>query len=248
MSFKKKSWGIRFLMGALTLCIIFGAAFVGVYPVSAASPSGYIYGGEITGVSYMTDEEKPELTGEQLRQEEIPAANTRKWNNSGNEKSMLIIHESAAILHYENGCPYIHDILTNNTDKTIIETEYCMLAYNENGTPLKLYWNFLDSSAGSSYLNLVRSKENILANQTENYRGGWTLYDDELMENVSKDGNVEANQVAYSLICLKQVIFEDGTVWNNPDYENWIEAYAGKEVSVDELENYYPHEYQLKLD
>ena len=42
------------------------------------------------------------------------------------ENAMSIIHESADILNYENGQPYIHDILTNNTDRTIIETEYCI--------------------------------------------------------------------------------------------------------------------------
>ncbi len=35
MNFKKKSMAIRFLTGALTLCVMFGAAFVGVYPVAA---------------------------------------------------------------------------------------------------------------------------------------------------------------------------------------------------------------------
>ena len=37
MKFKKKSIGIRLLTDALTLCIILGAAFVGVYPVAAAN-------------------------------------------------------------------------------------------------------------------------------------------------------------------------------------------------------------------
>ena len=36
MDFKKKSTAIRLLTGALTLCVMFGAAFVGVYPVAAA--------------------------------------------------------------------------------------------------------------------------------------------------------------------------------------------------------------------
>ena len=165
-----------------------------------------------------------------------------KGNNSGIKKSASIIHESVDILHYEDGCPYIHDILTNNTDKTIIETEYCMLAYDENGSPFKLYWNFLDSSAESSYENLVRTDENILSNQTEDYCGGWSLYAGELMESMPEAENDEA---AYSLICLKQVVFEDGTVWNNPDYENWLKTYAGKETRVDELQNYYPHAYEL---
>lgn len=156
-----------------------------------------------------------------------------------------IIHESADILYYEDGAPYVHDILTNNTDKTIIETEYCMLAYNEDGAPLKLYWNFLDSSAESSFENVVRSKENILSGQTEEYRGGWSLYDGEVMKDLPKVGNGGANQAAYVLVCLKQVVFEDGTVWNNPDYENWFTAYAGKDIGVKELQIYYPYEYDL---
>ena len=164
------------------------------------------------------------------------------------KSTMTIIHESADILHYEDGAPYIHDILTNNTDSTIVETQYCMLAYNENGLPLKLYWNFLDSSAESSFENIVRTKTNILPNQTEEYRGGWSLYDGEIMEVFPKIGNGEANQVAYSLFCLKQVVFEDGTVWNNSNYENWFKTYAGKEIAIDELQNYYPYEYEIESD
>ena len=128
--------------------------------------------------------------------------------------------------------PYIHDVLTNHTDQTITETQYGMLAFDADGTPLELYWNFLDSSAEQSFENLVRSKENILPGRTEEYRGGWSLYDG------------EANQAAYALVCLKQVVFEDGTVWDNPDYESWLSTYAGKETDAEELEAYYPHEYK----
>lgn len=39
--------------------------------------------------------------------------------------------------------------------------------------------------------------------------------------------------------------YEDGTVWNNPNYENWFQAYAGKETDVAKLQNYYPHEYKI---
>lgn len=157
-----------------------------------------------------------------------------------------IIHESVAILHYEDGAPYLHDILTNNTDKTIVETEYCMSAYDANGSPLELYWNFLDSSAESSYENLVRTEGKILPHQTKDHRGGWSLYDGEIMNDMPKVGNCSANQVAYSLFCLKQVVFEDGTVWNNPEYENWFKTYVGKEIEVDTLESYYPYKYKLE--
>ena len=159
-------------------------------------------------------------------------ATSARASDDGNS----IVHESADIFYYENGAPYIHDILTNHTDKTIIETQYCMLAYDENGFPLELYWNFLDSSAESSFENIVKSEEHILPNQTEEYHGGWSLY------------NEETNQVAYSLLCLKQVVFEDGSIWNHPDYEDWSERYIGKEISVDELQNYYPYQYHIALD
>ncbi len=159
--------------------------------------------------------------------------------------SVSIIHESADILYYDNGYPYVHDILTNHTDKTITETQYCMLAYDKNGSPLKLFWNFLDSSAQSSFENIVQSSENILPAHTEQYRGGWSLYDGEKMTDFPQIGDGGANQAAYILICLKQVTFEDASVWINPDYENWLERYAGKETSTTQLQEYYPHEYQI---
>lgn len=37
MNFKKKSKAVLIITGALTVCVIFGAAFVGVYPIAAAS-------------------------------------------------------------------------------------------------------------------------------------------------------------------------------------------------------------------
>ena len=162
--------------------------------------------------------------------------------------ALSVIHESADLLYYEDGAPYIHDILTNNTDQTIVETQYGMLAYDENGAPLALFWNFLDSNAESSFENLVRTKESLLSGQTEEYRGGWSLYDGEVMTDLPKVGDGGPNQVAYSLLCLKQVVFEDGAVWNNPGYENWLKTYAGKETPVDELQTYYPYEYRIVLD
>ena len=43
----------------------------------------------------------------------------------------------------------------------------------------------------------------------------------------------------------KEVVFDDGTVWNNPNYENWFKTYAGKGIDIDKLENYYPYEYKI---
>lgn len=181
---------------------------------------------------------------------DTPAVNDPKTNadtTAADAKgSVTIIHESADILHYEDGAPYIHDILTNRTDRAIVETQYGMLAYDENGSPLKLYWNFLDSSAESSFEHMVRTKTDILPSQTEEYHGGWSLYDGETMGDLPTAPNGEANQAAYSLLCLKQVVFDDGTVWNNSDYETWFQTYAGKETAIDKLQNYYPYEYKIE--
>ncbi len=103
-----------------------------------------------------------------------------------------------------------------------------MLAYNENGLPLKLYWNFLDSSAKISYENIVQRKANLLPNETENYRGGWSLYNGEIEKNLPKDETGGPSQVVYILLCIKQIVFEDGIVWENPNYENWLKTYSGK--------------------
>lgn len=165
------------------------------------------------------------------------------------QQSESIVYESADILYYENGYPYIHDILTNNTDNTITETEYCMLAYDTDGEPLKLYWNFLDSSAECSYDFVVRAENvNLLPKQTENYCGGWSLYDGEKMADKIFVGNGEANQVAYTLFCLKEVIFDNGFVWSNPEYDNFCQTYTGKQTDVNILQNYYPYTYHLETD
>lgn len=190
------------------------------------------------------------MTSADLKKNPATASNDPKTgaDNLAAKGSMTVIHESADILRYEDGAPYIHDILTNNTAKTITETQYCMLAFDENGFPLKLHWNFLDSSAESSFENIVRTETNILSAQTEDYRGRWSLYDGKGMAYFSNAENGQANQVVYSLLCLKQIVFEDGTVWNNPDYENWFQTYAGKETDIDELQHYYPHEYRIALE
>ena len=43
----------------------------------------------------------------------------------------------------------------------------------------------------------------------------------------------------YIISCVKQVTFEDGGVWINPEYENWLSSYQGKTVAINTLENYY---------
>jgi len=44
---------------------------------------------------------------------------------------------------------------------------------------------------------------------------------------------------AYIVSCVKQVTFEDGSVWVNPEYDNWLASNQGNPVAVSTLSNYY---------
>lgn len=172
------------------------------------------------------------------------AAQANTANGTGSSPSLpgsltdsgRIVYEGAEILFYEDGSPYLRDMLVNQTNRTVTEAEYCILAYDSQGHPLQLQWNFMDSSAKASYDNLTRHTGLRLdPNQTtEAIPGGWSLSDE------------DAARISYAICCLKEVVFEDGTVWSNPDYEDWHEAYAGKEVSTEELEDYYPCAYAIR--
>lgn len=236
----KRTTFVMFISACLTVIVM-----AGLFAISATAQADRRFNDMLAAGALKTSILQTSTLQTSVLQTDILQTNAKDIA-ADKKNSMSIIHESADILHYEDGSPYIHDILTNRTDKTITETQYCMLAYSEEGSPLELYWNFLDSSTESSFENIVRSKEDLLSNQTEKYRGDWSLYDGEIMKDLPKVGNGEANQVAYALVCLKEVAFEDGSIWNNPNYENWLKAYAGKEVAVEQLQNYYPYEYEIE--
>ena len=150
------------------------------------------------------------------------------------EQISSITYESADILHYADGSPYIHPILTNHTAKTITELSYYMLSYDEAGSPLALHWNFLDSSEAARYDYLVQARQLSLApGQTQNNPGGWSL---------------ERDDTAYALFCLKQVVFDDGTCWQNPHCDSDLAHYAGKPIALADLQNYYPQSYTISSD
>lgn len=150
------------------------------------------------------------------------------------------IFESVELSYYDDGHPYLHDIKTNNTDKTIIEIEYGMLGYDVSGNPVKLQWNFLDSSANETYEFLVKEELGILPQETYDTAGGWSLYDSEKMDWPEING-AGPNKVAHALYQIKKITFEDGTIWNNEDYSNWLKTYRGKAVDVSALRDYYPN-------
>lgn len=63
--------------------------------------------------------------------------------STGNQKQAVVSENSVSrnveLREYEDsGWPYLYDTYTNHTDKTISSRQYCMLAYDKEGQPLKL--------------------------------------------------------------------------------------------------------------
>ncbi|MBU9745429.1 M56 family metallopeptidase [Lachnospiraceae bacterium ASD3451] len=152
-----------------------------------------------------------------------------------------LVFDRVELRYYEGGWPYLHRILTNRTDQTVVDTQYCMLAYDEAGNPLKLKWLLLDSGAEFTYDWIVEDDTTLMPGQTSDPDGGWSLYDGEKMEGWPKVGDGGPNQTAYALFCIKQVTFQDGTVWENPGYREWLETYRGNAVDISALQRYYPY-------
>lgn len=140
---------------------------------------------------------------------------------------------------YSSGSPYIHDIISNNTNKRMMTNEICMLAFDKDGNPLKLRWNYLSSSTSPQFSFLYDWGGDEIApgknNDDEDNTGGWSLFSN------TGDTPAEVEKVAYILYTFRSITFADGTVWINPDYENWLKTYEGQTASVESLKNYYPH-------
>lgn len=170
----------------------------------------------------------------------IPLSPVLKTSNP--DSSFLF--DKVELYYYDNGCPYLHDIKTNNTSKTIIEMQYGMLGYDKLGNPLQLQWNFLDSSSQATYDYLVKEESELLPKQTLGVNGGWSLYDSETMD-WPQIPNAGPNKVAYALFEIKEIHFADGSVWNNKAYNTWLEAYKGRAVDVSIFKSYYPREIKI---
>lgn len=72
-------------------------------------------------------------------------------DSQSNFKKQTIVYENVSIEKYKSGLPFIHDILTNNTNKTIVSIEESMLSFDKSGKPLKVDWLSIDSSSKPSY-------------------------------------------------------------------------------------------------
>lgn len=152
--------------------------------------------------------------------------------------------EEGTFFYGEEKSKFFWYTITNDTDKTITEIEYGMLAYDSRGNPLKIYWNPLDSSKTSSYSCTVKDSRTLLrpGESAEHER---TIFDVDSFWSLIELREGDAYRVDMVLYCIRQVWFEDGTVWENPEYEDWIQNCEGKNIPASYLRDYYPCEYLI---
>ncbi len=103
-------------------------------------------------------------------------------------------------------------VVRNQTQKTIKNMEISMLAYDANGLPIKIEPQF---GFQSNYEHIGTAENvNITPNSTAGEDYGWSLADPHNIDTL--------------IACVKTVEYYDGTTWENPYYEFWLEEYKEK--------------------
>ncbi len=148
--------------------------------------------------------------------------------------SPSVVYEKVELCAYEDGSPYIHEVKSNQTDRTITTFARGMLAFDREGNPLKMDWFSLDSDYEPSYEYVYDwDTDTLPPGETTDETGGWSL-------NLhSQDPQVE--KIAYVLYCDQTITFDDGTVWINPAYDSWLNEFCGKTAKPSRLDQYYPY-------
>lgn len=176
-------------------------------------------------------------------------------NTTGRQEYLGTVSTEGSLRYYisadaqEKKSKYFHLTTANHTEKEISSIAYTMLAYDEGGDPLELYWIFMDSSKPASHECTVEEQCIIAPGEIHDNEGGWSVCDLESpwgLIDLSRYG--EDYRVAYVLSCIKQITFEDGTQWDNPDYEKWRAECCGKKVPWSALEKYSKQEYEISAD
>ena len=230
MTYKKQSHKLIIVSALLAVCLLCGAAYAGSYTSAAPNSAPQIPADAVT-------QSASSITETQTQPTPLAVA-----------KSPAIIEEME-MRYYEDDdpdgrWPYLHWIITNNSDKTITDYEMACLAYDKDGNSLELIWEqtaltdgnkvtrFTSQSDKSYEWIITKVEEPLLPGKKEDLNGGWSLWDG---WNQS-DGS---HNVAYVLGCMKQITFDDGTVWENPEYQNWLSTYKEQNVAPETLDTFY---------
>ncbi|MBU3203917.1 DUF5780 domain-containing protein [Clostridium algidicarnis] len=155
-------------------------------------------------------------TYKKLQQEKLEVERKEKADKV--ESEQLVIIESAKISiqdsTYKSLYPDMMQVIVNNkSEKTVKDMKIGFLAYDKNGYPLHIKTQF-HYSGGNYEAISDASNVNIIPGDRFGDDVGWNLD--------------ESHGISKVLACVKTVTFYDGTTWNNPYYEYWIEQYKEK--------------------
>lgn len=109
----------------------------------------------------------------------------------------------------------IEVIIKNNHTETIRNYSVGLMGFDQNGYPLKIEWN-IDFSGGD-YVRLGSSEDaNVIPGATVGKDKGWGLD--------------ESHGIRYVLAEVYEVEFYDGEMWQNPNFDYWVNEYSEKQL------------------
>lgn len=104
--------------------------------------------------------------------------------------------------------------VTNHFEKSIKNFNVCFIGYDNNNNPIKI----------SSYLSDNEEFEFLGTGQNVNIPNGGTWGDGTMGWNIGSNDNLERVEAN-----IKEIEFEDGTIWSNPLYDLWVQRSLGEE-------------------
>ncbi len=124
-----------------------------------------------------------------------------------NEQKVYIVDGSPEIYTY-NGGNCIRFSITNNSSKAIAKTYISSLEYDSSRDPVTTY------SGEHSNENYYLLQSTIYSKTTHN------------MKNSNEYWDKVSSSAKYARACVRYVEYTDGSIWENPYYDVWLDKYA----------------------
>lgn len=158
------------------------------------------------------------------------------------EENVTVAIVNISFPKQDNQYSIIDSKICNNTKNNIIAYKRGMLAFDEKGNPLELYWTGMDSSAEKSFYNSYSTTNIKIEAGQETEPIGWTLF--------SMKAGAEENydRIKYIIYSFEEITFDNGTVWKNKDITSWLEKFKGKKIDIQNLSTYYPYEQYIEYE
>lgn len=144
-------------------------------------------------------------------QAKIDIAKDKALENLKNNQEVQAISTSLYTGWYSSSIDGITVIVKNNSEKVVKNFWVTILAYDENGYPLQISYNDTKFYGKGDLVNIQPG----------------ATYGDENYYNIYYNEQKMSKVIA----CIKKVEYYDGTNWENPYYNYWIEKYDNKQYS-----------------